>query len=151
MEDSVPLKSAHLLTDFLPVRDYYQNWNIQVMLTIIYWIFILHLTDFFDSYGMYLQDYLPCCFKYNPATWKKKRKDYLHIYIYPYISIYIYPYISKTSKMYLLHFILHDFWIILQKMKFYCQQQYIQLLTIISDKFIYMTSAFKVTSLCWKN
>lgn len=81
--------------------------------------------------------YLPCCFKYNLATWKKKEKTTYSI--------------SKTSKMYLLHFILHDFWIILQKMKFYCQQQYIQLLTIISDKFIYMTSAFKVTSLCWKN
>lgn len=136
MEDSVPLKSVHLLTDFLPVRDYYQNWNIQIMLTIIYWIFILHLTDFFDSYGMYLQDICPVVLNTTLQHEKEKEKTTYSI--------------SKTSKMYLLHFILHDFWIILQKMKFYCQQQYIQLLTIISDKFIYMTSAFKVTSLCWK-
>lgn len=76
MEDSVPLKSAHLLTDFLPVRDYYQNWNIQIMLTIIYWIFILHLTDFFDSYGMYLQDICPVVLN-TTLQHEKKRKDYL--------------------------------------------------------------------------
>lgn len=94
MEDSVPLKSAHLLTDFLPVRDYYQNWNIQVMLTIIYWIFILHLTDFFDSYGMYLQDICPVVLNTTLQHEKKKEKTtyiYISIHIYPYIYIHIYP------------------------------------------------------------